>query len=73
MNGVDDIITSTFLSGLINIDEMRARTIAAPWTPEEPSEPFDFDHLQPDDEYEEDDEFDEFDGDNSVFDGFDVI
>ena len=69
-DGVGGIVAHPFIASLVDAAAVRDRSVAAPWKPDAPSGPLDFDHLKPDDEYEEDSEYDEFDGDNAVFAGF---
>ena len=72
-DGVSGIVAHPFIAALVDVAAVRDRSVDAPWKPDAPSGPLDFDHLKPDDEYEEDGEYEEFDGDNTVFAGFDDV
>lgn len=67
--GVQGIVQHLYLAGLVDGAAIGTQSFPAPWTPPPPRDPLDFDHLKPDDEYEE--ETAEYEDDGSgVFDGF---
>lgn len=68
-HSVDGITKDPYIAGFVDANAIEKLTFPAPWTPPKPKNALDFDHLKPDDEYEE--ETTEYDDDGSdPFKGF---